>query len=224
MKKNIVIASLLGVNCAVAATNVGFLNFQGITRGVPIVDNTGVPIASTSLQLSVGTFAPAFVAGIGSLNTSTDDQAVVDAFSVSGTPVTAIPNNLPGLFNTSVSDADNGNSLQGQAVYLMISDTRGATPNVIVVDLGATFPQQDVTGAAGIDGTFLAFSSVIFGDTGAEGLGVPVNTATLEALNAGFGTGFERGIGFDSGVVIPEPSTGLLAAIAGLALAARRRR
>ena len=43
-------------------------------------------------------------------------------------------------------------------------------------------------------------------------------------LIQGLGLVFTEGIQLGEGVVVPEPSTSLLAALAGLALAARRRR
>jgi hypothetical protein len=46
----------------------------------------------------------------------------------------------------------------------------------------------------------------------------------LTNRDTGLGLVFEEAIQLGEGVVIPEPSTSLLAALAGLALAARRRR
>ena len=46
----------------------------------------------------------------------------------------------------------------------------------------------------------------------------------LTDVDTGLGLIFTEGIQLGEGVVVPEPSTSLLAALAGLALAARRRR
>lgn len=212
---------LIALTCAVAAqgyaaTNVGLVNFAGAAGGLPIVDNAGLPIDSGDLLLWTGTFDSAFIDGIGDLNIDTDDQVVLDAFTASGTPVNAVPTNLPGLFNTSVTDADNGNSLINEPVYLVVQDTSAAGAQVMVIDLNVTFPEQDATGAGAIPGSLLSSTDVLFGSTGWA-----TDTTPLEALSPAFGTGFEEGISFDT---IPEPSTTLLAALAGLGLVARRRR
>jgi hypothetical protein len=216
MKTKLIVLSCAAMSHCYSATNVGIVNFTGNVSGVPIVDNAGVPIDSGNLLLWTGTFDSAFIANIGNLNIDTDDQVVLDAFTPSGTAVAANPAPFPGLFNTSVSDADNGNALLGQDVYLVIQDTSAAAAQLMVIDLNVAFPQQDATGAAAIPGTVLTPDQVIFGSTGWV-----TDTTSLEALNAGFATGFEEGISFDS---IPEPSTSLLAALAGLGLIARRRR
>ena len=224
MKLQLIAAFALLPAASFAVTNVTFQNFSGVTSGFPIVDNTGTPIASTDLRIEVGTFSDAFAGTFSALDLSTSDADVAAAFTPTGSSVPANPTNIDGVFNTVIGDADSGNSLVGQSVFLVITDTSSADLNLIVLDLGTSFPTQDASGAGTIPSIQIDLTNVVFGFVGEDGLGAAVDTTNLEALNAGFATGFENGIAFDAFDAIPEPSTSLLAGLAGLALVARRRR
>ena len=195
-----------------AQTSVSISNFTGTTQGFPIVDNTGVPIASGDLSVQFGTFANDFIDALPALSTMTDDAQVTAAFTPTGV-FEATPSNVPGLFNLQGSGLDAGNSLLGQDIFVLVA---GPDDQVIVFETGAVFPEQDVTGAASLPSIAFSPDELVFGDAF-----VGVNTESLEAVNAGFGEGFETGIAFEA---VPEPSTSLLAGLAALGLVARRRR
>ena len=75
---------VLGIAIPAAAnaeTNVTLQNFSGVSSGNPIVDDTGTPIDNSLSSWAVGTFETTFLAGLSGLDTATDDQAVIDAFT-----------------------------------------------------------------------------------------------------------------------------------------------
>lgn len=196
-----------------SATWIPFRNTTMPVSGLPIVDDTGLPIRSTDLLLSIGTFDPGFASQISALNVYRDDQIVMDAFSSTGSSIPAWPEPFDGLFNTGITDADPGNLLLGKNVYLMIEYLSTPTPQVIVVDLKATFPEQDEIGNAAIAGNLIEPANVIFGLPS-----VPVDRSNYpDPLSV---VDLNEGISFG---IIPEPSTCLLTALAGIVLMARRR-
>ena len=216
MKLKLLVLGVAIPAVANAATNVTLQNFSGVSSGNPIVDNTGTPIDNSLSSWAVGTFESAFAAGLSGLDTLTADQAVIDAFTQSGSNGTLAIN---GLFNTSVPDSDNGNANAGESMYALVTYNAAAGVQALVFDLGRAFPTQDGAGNASVDlGRLLGPDDVAFGNTNS----VPVDTSTLPGPFQG--GGFAEGITFDAGTVIPEPSTGLLSLIAGLGLLARRRR
>lgn len=218
MKLKLTTALLLLPVCSYAATNVAFNNLNGFTVGYPVVDNNGVPLDSADFSIQVGSFAQDFIDGIGALDPASDDDAVIAAFAPTGSSVAPAPANLPGLFNTSVPDADGaGNSLKDESIFLLLT---GPDSNVIVYEFGVTFPEQDSFGNGSVSPVTMDPSKVLFGYTGQDGTGVPVDTSLLPGPLQN-NAGFEKGVTFEA---IPEPSTGLLAGLAGLALIARRRR
>lgn len=195
-----------------AATSVSLRNFFSATEGLPLVDNTGAVIAIGELSFQAGTLAAGALETIATLNPDTDDATVTSLFTPSGG--SGGPN-FAGLFNGAIGDVDNGGALGTANTPLYILVTR-AGGDVILFDAGGSFPVQ-VAGNAATTLEVRDASAVLFGGT----VGPVTNDSLLPAALQG---GFANGLGFNSGVVIPEPSTGLLAAIAGLALAARRRR
>lgn len=213
MKLKLLALSVTIPVAANAATNVTLQNFSGISAGNPIVDNTGTPIDNSLSSWAVGTFETAFADGLSGLDTVTDDQAVIDAFTQSGA---SGPLSINGLFNGTV-ESDSGNANDGAALYALVTYNAAAGVQALVFDLGRAFPTQDGAGNASVDlGRLLTTDDVAFGNTNP----VTADTSTLPAPFAGF----TQGITFDAGDVIPEPSTGLLSLIAGLGLLARRRR
>ncbi len=213
MKLKLLVLGVAIPAAANAATNVTLQNFSGISTGNPIVDNTGAAIESQLSGWAVGTFETAFAAGLSGLDTVTDDQTVIDAFTQSGADGSL---SINGLFNGTV-ESDSGNANAGEALYALVTYNAAAGVQALVFDLGRAFPTQDGAGNASVDlGRLLGPDDVAFGNTNP----VPVDTASLPAPFAGF----VDGITFDAGDVIHEPSTGLLSLIAGLGLLARRRR
>ena len=213
MKLKLLVLGVAIPAVANAATNVTLQNFSGVSSGNPIVDNTGTPIDNSLSSWAVGTFETAFADGLSGLDTVTDDQAVIDAFTQSGADGGL---SINGLFNATV-ESDSGNANAGAALYALVTYNAAAGVQALVFDLGSVFPTQDGAGNASVDlGRLLTADDVAFGNTNP----VAADTSTLPAPFAGF----NQGITFDVGGVIPEPSTGLLSLIAGLGLLARRRR
>ena len=213
MKLKLLALSVTIPVAANAATNVTLQNFSGNSSGNPIVDNTGTPIDNSISSWAVGTFDATFAAGLSGLDTLTADQDVIDAFTQSGSAGNLA---LGGLFNTSISDVDNGNANAGESMYALLTYDNPGGVQALVFDLGAAFPTQDGAGNGSLDlGRILTAGDVAFGNTSP----VTADPSTLPSAFAGFTTG----ITFDA-AVIPEPSTGLLSLIAGLGLLARRRR
>ena len=213
MKLKLLVLGVAIPAVANAATNVTLQNFSGVSSGNPIVDNTGTPIDNSLSSWAVGTFENAFADGLSGLDTVTDDQAVIDAFTKSGADGSL---SINGLFNGTV-ESDSGNANAGEALYALVTYNAAAGVQALVFDLGRAFPTQDGAGNASVDlGRLLTTDDVAFGNTNP----VTADTSTLPAPFAGF----TEGITFDVGNAIPEPSTGLLSLIAGLGLLARRRR
>ena len=213
MKLKLLVLGVAIPAVANAATNVTLQNFSGVSAGNPIVDNTGTPIDNSLSSWAVGTFETAFADGLSGLDTVTDDQAVIDAFTQSGDDG---PLSINGLFNATV-ESDSGNANDGAALYALVTYNAAAGVQALVFDLGRAFPTQDGAGNASVDlGRLLTTDDVAFGNTNP----VTADTSTLPPPFAGF----TQGITFDAGDAIPEPSTGLLSLIAGLGLLARRRR
>ena len=84
MKLKLLVLGVAIPAVANAATNVTLQNFSGVSSGNPIVDNAGTPIDNSLSSWAVGTFETAFADGLSGLDTVTDDQSVIDAFTQSG--------------------------------------------------------------------------------------------------------------------------------------------
>lgn len=212
------ITTILGLAtvAASAATNSTITNFALPGAALPIVDNAGNPIATADSSIQFGSFTDAFAATLGSLNTLTDDAAVIAAFSPTGNAGTFVQ---PGLFN-SVLQTDGtgalGDASGDNGAYALVTWTGGIGTQALVIDLGQAFPEQ-VAGNANLNlGRPIELGDIAFGsDT--------LVSADTSGLPGPFQS-FSQGITFDTSAPIPEPSTGLLSLIAGLALLARRRR
>lgn len=217
MKLKVTTALIVSMVSANAATSVSLRNFFSASEGLPLVDNSGAVIPGAELTFEAGTISEADLLTIGGLDSTTDDAQVISFFtpatSATGTPGSA---NFAGLFNGS-SDADDGGAL-GTAtspLFILVSRTEGGSvTDVLLFNAGQAFPVQNAgNAAAGLE--VRDASDVVFG-----GGVVPVqdDSALPVPLQGGFGSG----LSFNS--AIPEPSTSLLAALAGLGLVARRRR
>ena len=216
MKLKLITIFGLATVAANAATNSSIANFSLPASALPIVDNAGNPIATADSSIQFGSFSDAFAATLGDLDTLTADDAVIAAFTPTG------PSGVfaqPGLFNA-VLQTDGtgalGDAAGDNGAYALVTWTGGVGNQALVIDLGQAFPKQ-VAGNANLTlGRAIEVGDVAFGNK-------TLVDADTSALPPPFQP-FSRGITFDAGAVIPEPSTGLLSLIAGLGLLGRRRR
>ena len=214
MKKT-VIATLatVGLFSGASAYTVSFLNVAAADNtAVPVLDNTGAPIALGSGYVAAGTFTA--VPG------SADD--VRSLFAAFGDGNTAFSNSIGvgGFFDGNRSapiPAGTTDVPVGASVFLVIGDGSdlASSTDFAVYDPGLVFGTENAVGAGAldiiIDSDALTADSLVYGTIATN-------------VDLGIGVTFDEGIQLGEGAVIPEPSTGLLAALAGLALAARRRR
>jgi hypothetical protein len=214
MKKT-VIASLtaIGLFSGASAYTVSFLNVAAADNtAVPVLDNTGAPIALGSGYVAAGTFTA--VPG------SVDD--VRSLFTAFGDGNTAFSNSIGvgGFFDGNRSapiPAGTTDVPVGASVFLVIGDGSdlASSTDFAVFDPGLVFGTENAVGAGAldiiIDSDALTADSLVYGTIATN-------------VDLGIGVTFDEGIQLGEGAVIPEPSTSLLAALAGLALAARRRR
>jgi hypothetical protein len=214
MKKITLLSLAATVAASQGATTVSVGNATLPTSGYAIVDNTGAAVAAADSKVWVGTFDAGFAAGLGGLDTATDDQLVLDNFTAAADASNFLAN---GLFNTAIQGADGDGSLGAASTPLFIVVTSG--DEVLVFDFGgeASFPQQNATGAGAIDLGIVEPGDVVFGNN------QPV-AVTSGLPPFATGAAWANGITFNAGGAIPEPSTSLLAGLAGLALVSRRRR
>ena len=105
----------------------------------------------------------------------------------------------------------------GASVYLVMGDGAdlASSTDFAVFDPGLVFGTENAVGAGALD--IIISSDTLTADSLVYGTIVP-------NVDTGLGLVFDEAIQLGEGAVIPEPSTSLLAALAGLALAARRRR
>jgi hypothetical protein len=214
MKKT-VIATLatVGLFSGASAYTVSFLNVASADNtAVPVVDNTGAPIALGSGYVAAGTFTA--VPG------SADD--VRSLFAAFGDGNSAFSNSIGvgGFFDGNRSapiPAGTTDVPVGASVFLVIGDGSdlASSTDFAVFDPGLVFGTENAVGAGAldiiIDSDALTADSLVYGTIATN-------------VDLGIGVTFDEGIQLGEGAVIPEPSTSLLAALAGLALAARRRR
>jgi len=214
MKKT-VIATLatVGLFSGASAYTVSFLNVAAADNtAVPVLDNTGAPIALGSGYVAAGTFTA--VPG------SADD--VRSLFAAFGDGNTAFSNSIGvgGFFDGNRSapiPAGTTDVPVGASVFLVIGDGSdlASSTDFAVYDPGLVFGTENAVGAGAldiiIDSDALTADSLVYGTIATN-------------VDLGIGVTFDEGIQLGEGAVIPEPSTSLLAALAGLALAARRRR
>lgn len=213
MKKT-VIATLatVGLFSGASAYTVSFLNIAAADNtAVPVLDNTGSAIGLGSGFVAAGTFA--------SVPGSIDE---VRSFTPFGDGNSVFQNSVgvDGFFDNSRSapiPAGTTDAPVGASVYLVMGDGAdlASSTDFAVFDPGLVFGTENAVGAGALD-------IVITSDTlTADSL---VYGTIVTNVNTGLGLVFDEAIQLGEGAVIPEPSTSLLASLAGLALAARRRR
>ena len=213
MKKT-VIATLatVGLFSGASAYTVSFLNIAAADNtAVPVLDNTGSAIGLGSGFVAAGTFA--------SVPGSIDE---VRSFTPFGDGNSVFQNSVgvDGFFDNSRSapiPAGTTDAPVGASVYLVMGDGAdlASSTDFAVFDPGLVFGTENAVGAGAldiiIDSDALTPDSLVYG-------------TIITDVNTGIGVIFAEGIQLGEGTVIPEPSTSLLAALAGLALVARRRR
>jgi hypothetical protein len=193
MKLKTILLLVTSVTAADGATTVSLANFAGASSGLPIVDNTGTPIAKADSLLQVGTFIQAFADSLGGLDTRTSDQDVIDAFTATGT---GRGMTFDGLFNGSIeSDSDGTLGAAGTPLFALITYTpAGADPQAMVLSFGNTFPEQNAVGVASVDlGRSIALGDVVFGNT-ASTVPVIVDSFPPPLQN----DNFKQGLTFDA--------------------------
>ena len=214
MKKT-VIATLatVGLFSGASAYTVSFLNVAAADNtAVPVLDNTGAPIALGSGYVAAGTFT--------AVPASADD--VRSSFSAFGDGNSAFSNSIGvgGFFdgNRSAPIPQGTTDVPvGASVFLVIGDGSdlASSTDFAIYDPGLVFGTENAVGAGAldiiIDSDSLTADSLVYGNI-------------VTNVDTGIGVIFDEGIQIGGEVAIPEPSTSLLAALAGLALAARRRR
>ena len=213
MKKT-VIASLaaVGLFSGASAYTVSFLNIAAADNtAVPVLDNTGVAIGLGSGFVAAGTFA--------SVPGSIDE---VRSFTPFGDGASAFQNSVgaAGFFDNSRSapiPQGTTDAPVGASVYLVMGDGAdlASSTDFAVFDPGLVFGTENAVGAGALD--IIITSDSLTADSLVYGTIVP-------NVDTGLGLVFDEAIQLGEGAVIPEPSTSLLAALAGLALVARRRR
>jgi hypothetical protein len=178
---------------------------------VPVLDNTGAAIGLGSGFVAAGTFA--------SVPGSIDE---VRSFTPFGDGASAFQNSVgaAGFFDNSRSapiPQGTTDAPVGASVYLVMGDGAdlASSTDFAVFDPGLVFGTENAVGAGALD--IIITSDSLTADSLVYGTIVP-------NVDTGLGLVFDEAIQLGEGAVIPEPSTSLLAALAGLALAARRRR
>jgi hypothetical protein len=213
MKKT-VIATLatVGLFSGASAYTVSFLNIAAADNtAVPVLDNTGSAIGLGSGFVAAGTFA--------SVPGSIDE---VRSFTPFGDGNSAFQNSVgaAGFFDNSRSapiPQGTTDAPVGASVYLVMGDGAdlASSTDFAVFDPGLVFGTENAVGAGALDiiinSDSLTADSLVYG-------------TIVTNVDTGLGLTFDEGIQLGEGAVIPEPSTSLLAALAGLALVARRRR
>ncbi len=203
---------------AQAASQVTGLNFRlggENANATPVVNNVNerLPV-SEGLGWAVGTFPADF--DFESLSTTSDDLRVRDAFSQSGGDG-LFNSAIPGFFSATVQEVDPDGLLSGTSgLYFVIANNTDVSmgTDFIVFRSDGNFPVQDPETNTG-SGTY----SVFF-ESGELVYGTEVADIDVSGASAAFAS-FTNGVTFDA---VPEPSTSLLAGLAGLVLAVRRRR
>jgi len=205
----ITVVSLVVVSSA-KAFDITFTNFSNAdATAVPIViDNSGTPLAENSGFAAAGFFASA--------NPTLADISLFQPF---GTGPTLLSSSLEtdGFFDLgrslSIPEGTTGDPV-GNAIYVVIAN--GSTLNdsnlFAIVDAGQVVGTEN---SAGQGGNSIIITDGFINETNLVG------GELLTSVDTGLGLTFNEAILLSP---VPEPTTGLLAAIAGLGLLARRRR
>jgi len=219
MKKTTILLTLLACGSSHGfIVNLTNISSFGATNNpsFPVVDNTGAPLAKNTGLVRAGFFNILDSEISGAADYAT---LLADSFVPFTTNERASTNAFPGTINGIFSGLELTEPISAGSQYI-------GQPIYVVIQQGPT---------ASPDPTFLAVfkSGEVFAadPEGAEGVANVVLSGTLTSDNlivgrSGGPVSFD-GISFDDSiqlVAIPEPSTSLLAALAGLGLIARRRR
>ena len=213
MKKT-VIATLatVGLFSGASAYTVSFLNIASADNtAVPVLDNTGSAIGLGSGFVAAGTFA--------SVPGSIDE---VRSFTPFGDGNSAFQNSVgaAGFFDNSRSapiPQGTTDAPVGASVYLVMGDGAdlASSTDFAVFDPGLVFGTENAVGAGALDiiinSDSLTADSLVYG-------------TIVTNVDTGLGLTFDQAIQLGEGAVIPERSTRLLAALAGLALGGGGRR
>jgi len=215
MKTKTLILSTSAVLTALSSGyTVSLQNFNaGDATAVPIVDNTGTPIPAGGGFIGAGTFATA--------PTSVTESRDITLF---GSGLNGFSNGLvgpdgvlAGFFSNSFSDPiPEGTTTPpvGERLYVVMGNgaTLADSTQFAILDTGQTFGTENAAGSGGLD--------VILTSSSLNPEALAVGTVLESYDYTGVAT-FDEAIQL---APIPEPSTSLLAALAGLGLVARRRR
>ena len=212
MKKTLLSSLILASSVVVssAVTSATVRNFSSFTNGLPTLDNTGTPISGS---YAVGYFADDF-------DFLQDGTAVRDGFNIFGSELnTFVFTGLIGTPNSTSDtiDKDGSSPFSGKDVYVLFGDQGTLADSGLfgVFKVAGQFQDENAAdlGTAAAD-VFPGNGEVVYGNVIAP-LSQPPENGSLS---------FSQGLQLVAVGVIPEPSTGLLTALAGLALVARRRR
>lgn len=205
MKKTVAAFAILIVGAASssATVTIGTNNITGASSGVAVVDNSGAVVAGS---VAIGSF----LGGV-------DFENIGSSFTPNGsTPAFGLNGGL-GFFNqqfgagtNTETSQDSSDPFTGSPVYLVIgnSATFGNSTDYIVYNTGSVWPSEDGSSQAALPAYSLIGKVPDYG------------FLTPRTDDGGF-SGITDGVTFG---VIPEPSTSLLAGLAGLALVLRRKR
>ena len=211
MKKTLLTTALLASSVMVssAVTTATVRNFTSFTNGLPTLDNNGDPISGS---YAVGYFDADF-------DFNQEGTAIRDGFNQFGSEL----NNFvfTGLIGAPNSTEDTipkegGSPFTGQNVTVLFGDAATLAESTLfgVFVTGTVFQDENQADLG------VAPADVVPGN-GEVVYGLLTTPTSQPPENASLD--FAEGIQLVA-VPIPEPSTGILTAIAGLALVARRRR
>jgi len=183
---------------------------------LPLTDNTGALLASGTV--SVGYFG----SDAAVTNNSMDFAALLSGFTEYGTSTSlAGKGATDGLLDLVTPDnwtvavpSDSADGQIGKNVYVVFGngDTLSSSDLLAVWKSGSVFGKEDDAGNGGVAADLATGKGdLLLGTNGAVDITVGANTIS-----------YANSIGLKDAV--PEPSTSLLAGLAGLALAIRRRR
>lgn len=210
------LVSSIGMASAYTVTVTNQSNFG--TPDLPILDNVGNPITG-------GSVAVGYFGSDDDISTnSTEFTTLLSLFNEYGMTTSVTPGAAAGLVNN-VTPADwtvgvpsgtTGDQV-GQSVYVVFGngDSLANSDSLAIWKSTSIFGTEDDAGNGGV-------AASLDSNLGTLLLGT---SAGPTDLTAGGGTiSYADGIQLVSANAIPEPSTSLLAGLAGLALATRRRR
>jgi hypothetical protein len=210
MKKTLFLLALAAsplVQGAVSVTGTNLvLGPTSVADSMLITDNTGIPVSGS---WAAGIFdAPDFSGPAGITSTFTQNGSD-GAFS-------ATPGVFGALGGVPITDAatsvDSSDNFAGKPVYIVVGNAASiaGSTDFVVFQTATNWPQE-VQGVGAGFGVNIAKETLVYGiPTTVQGA-----TGITSALNGDGGVTFG---------LIPEPSTSLLAGLAGLALMIRRKR